>query len=389
MRSFSALVLALSFILASCGGNSGESGVITGKLSGVEEGTQIVIKSFKKGALIPVGECTTDVNGEFSLTPDNGLKRGYHQLMIDKRRPVVLITDSTESPRVEADIVEGKGYLLGANISGSSSSEKLSKYYNYLMPLQDSIQALQRKMRISSSEERPAVEQAMLSIVDDLEAWTLEFVKNNEGDASTLAALENLNPKTQGSVFKSVLKSVESELSSTHYYQMLEEKYKSSKKPRTIKNQPPPKTKRKNGKYGVGDEAPDIVMDDPNGVTRRLSDLKGKVVLIDFWASWCGPCRRENPHVVHAYEKYNAKGFEIFSVSLDSDKNRWVSAIEQDSLVWPNHVSDLQGWKNQASRGYGISSIPHTVLVGKDGVIIGTHLRGAALDAELKKIFGE
>ena len=158
---------------------------------------------------------------------------------------------------------------------------------------------------------------------------------------------------------------------------------------RTIPKQPAPtkKTNRKSGPFGAGDEALDIVMADPDGNIRKLSDLRGKVVLLDFWASWCGPCRRENPAVVKAYEKYNSQGFEVFSVSLDSNADKWKNAIEKDGLVWPNHVCDLQGWKNAASREYGISSIPHALLVGPDGIIIRTHLRGPALEEELEKLF--
>jgi thiol-disulfide isomerase/thioredoxin len=122
--------------------------------------------------------------------------------------------------------------------------------------------------------------------------------------------------------------------------------------------------------------------------TMKLSDLKGKVVLIDFWASWCGPCRRENPNVVKTYEKYEKDGFTILSVSLDNDKAKWLEAIEKDKLVWPYHVSDLGGWNSKVARMYEVSSVPFTVLLGKDGKIIKTNLRGPALEAELVKIFG-
>ena len=135
-------------------------------------------------------------------------------------------------------------------------------------------------------------------------------------------------------------------------------------------------------------DAPDIAMMDPAGNQRKLSDLRGKMVLIDFWASWCGPCRRENPNVVRIYNQYKAKGFEIFSVSLDSDKAKWQAAIAQDGLVWDNHVSDLKGWQNGAAQQYGISSIPHTILVGPDGKIVATHLRGPQLEEALKAQFG-
>ena len=144
---------------------------------------------------------------------------------------------------------------------------------------------------------------------------------------------------------------------------------------------------RLKGVLVAGMEAPEIAMSDPDGNTRRLSDLRGKVVLIDFWASWCGPCRRENPNVVKLYQKYHDQGFEIFSVSLDKDGNAWRNAIKADGLTWPNHVSDLQYWQSAAGRLYGISSIPATVLVDREGKIIARNLRGADLDRKLKEIF--
>ena len=140
--------------------------------------------------------------------------------------------------------------------------------------------------------------------------------------------------------------------------------------------------------FSIGGQAPDFTMNDPEGQPQKLSDFKGSVTLIDFWASWCGPCRRENPNVVKMYEKYHEKGFDILSVSLDKDKNRWLAAIEKDSLNW-THVSDLKGWQNEAAKMYGVKSIPETILLDNEGKIIARKLRGATLEAKLKEIFGE
>ena len=138
-----------------------------------------------------------------------------------------------------------------------------------------------------------------------------------------------------------------------------------------------------------GSVAPELEFNDPEGKTRKLSDLRGKVVLIDFWASWCGPCRRENPHVVSMYQKYHDKGFEVFSVSLDKDANAWKAAIAKDGLVWPNHVSDLKGWGSAAAKLYGVSSIPCTFLLDREGRILAKGLRGETLTQALQQIFGE
>jgi thiol-disulfide isomerase/thioredoxin len=137
---------------------------------------------------------------------------------------------------------------------------------------------------------------------------------------------------------------------------------------------------------GVGSEAPEIALSQPSGERLALSSLRGKYVLIDFWASWCGPCRRENPNVIKTYARFKDKGFEIYGVSLDQDKSAWLKAIEADKLVW-KHVSDLQYWNSVAAQAYQVSAIPMTFMLDKEGKVIAKGLRGEALDQFLTNLF--
>lgn len=135
----------------------------------------------------------------------------------------------------------------------------------------------------------------------------------------------------------------------------------------------------------IGTKATDFTQDDLNGNPFTLSSLRGKYVLVDFWASWCGPCRAENPHLVKAYEALKDKDFEVVGVSLDQNKSAWENAVKTDNLPWI-HVSDLKGWKNEVSMLYGINSVPQNFLLNPDGVIIGKNLRGEGLTAKIAEL---
>lgn len=142
----------------------------------------------------------------------------------------------------------------------------------------------------------------------------------------------------------------------------------------------------------VGNKAPALEYTSPEGETIALSELEGQMVLIDFWAAWCPPCRMENPNLVDAYQKYkdtdfeNGNGFTIYSVSLDNSKDAWIKAIKSDNLTWDYHVSDLKGWESEAAARYEVRGIPTNYLINGDGIIVAKNLRGEDLHTKLEEL---
>lgn len=135
----------------------------------------------------------------------------------------------------------------------------------------------------------------------------------------------------------------------------------------------------------IGVQYSDFVMNDKNGNPKELSKLLGEVTLLEFWASWCGPCRKENPHLVKTYEKYKTKGFQIVAISLDKDKEKWLAAIEKDGLLWPNFC-DFEVWESNAALMYGVYAVPENFLIDKNGKIVARNIRGEKLNEKLAEL---
>ena len=389
-------------ILAGCGtGTNGPKNTISGVFSG-ENGLGVEMdlrrwvpdKNGQGGKFESIGKATSDMQGQFELIPDRALVMDYYQLMVSGMTPMVVIMDSTMHVHIKAEIPDG-GFIADATITGSKAASEVHEYYAKAMPLQTTLSMLRGTMqRTKDKEKMQELSDRAAQKKIEADSWAKQFIQEHPGSPALLGPLEHLEPRANADLFAEVLESTEAQLSNGAFHKALSIATRSAQatrnntRQRVVKkgNGANPPRPAKNARYGVGDEAPDIAMADLDGNIRRLSDLRGKVVLVDFWASWCGPCRRENPNVVRAYEQFNAEGFEVFSVSLDQNADRWKAAIAMDGLNWPNHVCDLKGWQNEAARAYGVSSIPNALLVDQNGTIAATHLRGPALAAKLNEL---
>ena len=387
------MVGIMGMLLVGCnGGVNGPKNAISGVLTGEGLGVEMQLRKWvpdingRTGKFISIGRATSTMEGEFELVAERPLIMDYYQLKVGNNSPMIIIMDSTMHIHIVADIPEG-GYITNAKITGSKATAEVHEYYAKAIPMQTELSMLRGIMQQTRDRKR-VQELSNQAANKKVEADNLakQFIQDHPGSLASLGPLEHLEPGVNRALFEEVLEATEEALHEGGLHKTLTASTKD--KARVVKkgngaNNPRPK---KNSRYGVGDEAPEIVMADPEGNERRLSDLRGSVVLIDFWASWCGPCRRENPNVVNAYNEFHRDGFEVFSVSLDQNVDRWKAAISQDGLFWPNHVCDMKGWQNVAARSYGVSSIPHAVLIDQDGIIAATHLRGPALEAKLNEL---
>lgn len=272
---------------------------------------------------------------------------------------------------------DGRNVDQYLNVVNSQESHDLIEYLRLMSDWQKlSNQAGQK------AQQNPAladsINQAMSAEFNRFKSNKQNFVARHGNSAALYPAFREVNPAEDFATYKSLATQLIKAFPESPMIQEVAVELEKNTKVHDSQNV-----------LAAGKEAPDFEEKMIDGTTTmKLSDLRGKVVLLDFWASWCGPCRRENPAVVKLYEKYKDDGFTIMSVSLDKTKAPWVAAIEKDGLSWPNHVSDLGGWSSRVPKMYNVRGIPFTVLIDKDGNIIRTKLRSHDLEVELKRIFG-
>jgi peroxiredoxin len=270
-------------------------------------------------------------------------------------------------------------------VTGDSTNILLQKYFKFRNNIISQIQNIN-----TPSEEEKII--ARNSIIMKYQSYIKKFIKENKNSPCLIMLLGEIqNPMDFKKELLLIKNVVQERFVKEKYLKEVvklieqakqQEDYIFQQKNRVNEEQ----NKREELGINIGALAPEISLKNPDGKLIALSSLKGKVVLLDFWASWCRPCRAENPNVVRLYNKYKNKGFTVYSVSLDQNKDKWLAAISQDKLTWSNHVSELTGWKSSAGNKYGVSSIPKTFLIDAKGKIIAYDLRGNDLEKKLSEI---
>jgi thiol-disulfide isomerase/thioredoxin len=337
-----------------------EGTVIRGDIEGASNLQVFIDKVIIGKAYSVIAKSDIDASGSFEMTFPEGLDAGIYNLRIGAKR-INLILDGSEG------LVSLKGNLgtlqdYDFQISGSGDSQAFANLMQGL------------KQSPKSSDIKNFVDTTQNSLM------------------GAFVAYRALGPNGQ---FLDIHKAAQSKLVSAYPNSEMSSEY--GKFISAVERQY--QARLASERIKVGQPAPDIRLPGPDGEEFALSDLKGKVVLLDFWASWCGPCRRENPNVVEVYKKYRDEGFTVFSVSLDGldsrskarysseeqveemlqrSKERWIGAIEQDNLIWDYHVSDLKKWESQPAAVYGVRGIPKAFLIDREGKIAEIGLRGAA-----------
>jgi thiol-disulfide isomerase/thioredoxin len=351
---------------------------VSGEIKGAEN-LRIYIEAPSDRGLISVADTIISASGSFKLK-GNIPSIGYYLLRVGENPQNVIPVTMVPGDELKINC-SASNFGTEPNASGTKWSSSMNDYLRLMKQFQLEQTNLKAKEGSVSNEE---LNIQFLKIKNKIEAVTQTKILDNPANPFNIVMTGSLFPSSSFDNWDlnnlKILKVVAQAFEESYPKTTVAETFR--KQVEDIENAYTQYSENKNGTI----QAPEISLNTPEGKTVKLSELLGKIVLIDFWASWCVPCRKENPTLVKLYSKYQKKGFTILSVSLDEDIKAWKNAIITDGLVWPNHVSDLLGWESSMINLYSIEAIPLTILINKEGKIIGKDLRGATLEQKIAEI---
>lgn len=364
MKNTIYLLIAVAFLM-SCGGPKDQF-TIKGDVAGTDTG-MVYLQKFDTGQWLTVDSSRIE-KGKFTFTGKIALPEMWHIALQEKEIFVPLFI---ENGAIEVTIFPDS--IEKSTVKGSPTHDVYEQYLATVKPVDQEMEKVYGEWKAARTVGDTAAMERADSVSTVLDARMKELLKNfilSNGKSVVAPYLVTRNSwQFELPELEEIAATFDTALAQSQYAQTV------MKRIGILQS------------VAVGQIAPDFTMSDSLGNPVALSSLKGKVLLVDFWASWCGPCRAENPNVVKAYKAFSKKGFDILGVSFDQNREKWLKAVKSDQLTW-NHVSDLKGWGNAAGKLYGVNSIPASVLLDKDMRIVARNLRGEELTAKLTELLG-